>query len=192
MTHNPWITSVEPSKPVTPDVVRDSRGPILWGPGHVTAKGRGGLRSAPCPGDGALWFVGAHGGAGASTLAHLLHGGDAGQLWPAPRSGSVSAIVVARHHRSGLHAAQDAAIQWASGAIAGVDLLGVVLVPDSAVKRPKALIDLERLVGGAFPTVWRTPYVPVWRVEDPGHTTVPRPMKKVLAHIEAAYERKNS
>lgn len=189
---NPWLAAIQTDEP---QPVVDEQAPVqqvaLWQPGQVAAPSApGGLRTAPCQGGGRLWVVAAHGGAGATTVARLLDAGDAGQVWPAPRSGAVAAVVVARHHLSGLRAAQAAAIQWASGVIPGVHLVGLVLVADSPVKQPKELADFQRLVMGAFPAVWHVEYVPAWRVNDPWDTQVPRSYKKVLTQVGAAFEGK--
>lgn len=188
---NPWLAAIQTDEPQPVDEQAPVQQVALWQPGQVAAPSApGGLRTAPCQGDGRLWVVAAHGGAGATTVARLLDAGDAGQVWPAPRSGAVSAVVVARHHLSGLRAAQAAAIQWASGVIAGVHLVGLVLVADSPVKQPKELADFQRLVMGAFPAVWHVEYVPAWRVNDPWDTQVPRSYKKVLTQVGAAFEGK--
>lgn len=187
---NPWLAAIQTEQP-TPVVEEVSEQRMAsWQPGQVVAPSApGGLRTAPCAGDGRLWVVAAHGGAGATTVAHLLDAGDAGQVWPAPRSGAVSAVVVARHHLSGLRAAQAAAIQWASGVIPGVHLVGLVLVADSPVKQPKELADFQRLVMGAFPAVWHVEYVSAWRVNDPWESSIPRAYNKVLSQVGAAFER---
>lgn len=188
--HNPWIAAVQTEDPtLVPEVVTAAQ-VESWRPGQVAVPSApGGLRTAPCQGDGRLWVVAAHGGAGASTVSRLLDVGDAGQVWPAPRSGAVSAVVVARHNHSGLRAAQAAAIQWASGVIPGVHLVGLILVADSPVKQPKELAEFQRLVMGAFPAVWHIEYVPAWRVQDPWESNVPRSIKKVLSQVGAAFER---
>lgn len=187
---NPWLAAIQTEQPTPVVEETPERQVTSWQPGQVVAPSvPGGLRTAPCAGDGRLWVVAAHGGAGATTVARLLDAGDAGQVWPAPRSGAVSAVVVARHHLSGLRAAQAAAIQWASGVIPGVRLVGLVLVADSPVKQPKELADFQRLVMGAFPAVWHVEYVPAWRVNDPWESSVPRSYNKVLSQVGAAFER---
>lgn len=187
---NPWLAAIQTEQP-TPVVEEVSEQQMAsWQPGQVVAPSvPGGLRTAQCAGDGRLWVVAAHGGAGATTVARLLDAGDAGQVWPAPRSGAVSAVVVARHHLSGLRAAQAAAIQWASGVIPGVHLVGLVLVADSPVKQPKELADFQRLMMGAFPAVWHVEYVPAWRVNEPWESNVPRAYNKVLSQVGMAFER---
>src|SRR5689334_22419876 len=52
------------------------------------------------------WFLGCHGGAGASTLnAAILGGVDAGRYWPVPEPPGISRVVLAaRTHAQGLRA----------------------------------------------------------------------------------------
>lgn len=130
-----------------------------------------------------LWVVGAHGGAGATTWAHLLEAGDSGCAWPSPPH-PVEVLVVARSNRAGLRAAQAAAIQWASGAVEAVDLLGLVLVADAPGRMPKGLRDYARLVKGAFPQVIEMGWVDSWRVQEAWKEPTPREAQRVLARVQ--------
>lgn len=102
--------------------------------------------------------VGAHGGAGVSTLAAQLdHVADSGQLWPGRTDEAPFAVVVARESIRGLAAASIAARQYHTRhAPEHVVLLGLVLVaarrgkPSTAVRRARDL-----LVGAdLYATVW--------------------------------------
>lgn len=76
--------------------------------------------------------VGAHGGAGATSLAaidpELLF--DCGAAWPSTH-GKQACILVARTSARGLHAAQTALQQWAAAETPSVDVLGLVLIADA-------------------------------------------------------------
>lgn len=133
--------------------------------------------------DPSLWVVGAHGGAGATTWAHLLGAGDAGGAWPRPPH-LVDVLVVARSNRAGLRAAQAAAIQWASGAVEAVDLVGLLLVADAPGRMPKGLRDYARLVKGAFPQVIEMGWVDSWRVQEAWKEPTPREAQRVLARVQ--------
>ena len=139
-------------------------------------------------------MVGAHGGAGASVLAGLLGVEDAGVAWPAPRAGDeeVRVLVAARTSAYGIEAAQDAAVQWASGALGGVDLVGVVWVADAPGRLPRELRRRVALVSGAFPMSVSVPWVGAWRtaaVVDAA--AVPKDVRRALSRCRLA-ERKSS
>lgn len=137
-----------------PAAVRTPGFPVSWLPQGL---------SAP------WWYVGCHGGAGTSTLAVAVSGGaDAGRHWPLPQPSRESSVVlVTRDHAAGLRAAQGGALQWASGVLVGVSLLGLAVVASAPGRRPKPLRDLIQLVAGAFPRVWELPWVESFRLGDP-------------------------
>lgn len=116
----------------------------------------------------ALWLVGAHGGAGESTLATLDPGwAPAGHAWPRPAEGKAPAVVVARTHHAGLAAAQRALRQWAAGLLPWIELHGLVLVADAPGRLPKPLRDLALVVGGGAPRLWRIPWSEDHRLGEP-------------------------
>ncbi|MEU8132473.1 DUF6668 family protein [Streptodolium elevatio] len=171
---NPWV-------PEAPRVERraavDTRpsylrlGPSQPGRGRVPPPVSGGLplwtpRHGPV---GGWWWVACHGGAGTTTLALAAGGSDAERRgWPnAERPPRVPAVLVARTHARGLTAAQEAAQQWASGAVPGVELLGLVAIADAPGKLPKVLRDALRFVAGGVPRVWQVPWVEEWRTGTP-------------------------
>lgn len=137
--------------------------------------------------DPSLWVVGAHGGAGATTWAHLLGAGDVGCAWPRPPH-PVQVLVVARSNRAGLRAAQATAIQWASGAVEAVDLVGLLLVADAPGRMPKGLRDYARLVKGAFPQVIEMGWVDSWRVQEAWKKPTPREVQRVIARVQELRE----
>jgi hypothetical protein len=137
-------------------------GPGRPQPATVTAPEDGGLQVAEVrlhpwsPPEPGWWWAGCHGGAGVTTLMNVIEGGqDADRAWPVPGAGESHVVLVARTHEHGLRCAQAAARQWASGMLPGsVTLLGLVLVPDSAGRRPRALHDLAQLIAGGVPRAW--------------------------------------
>ncbi|WP_326798179.1 hypothetical protein OG946_24615 [Streptomyces sp. NBC_01808] len=134
----------------------------------------------------AWWWLGVHGGAGVSTLERAVPGGrDAGRAWPASvRTEPV--VLVARSSAHGLEAAQNAAQQWASGMVTGIDLLGLVVVADVPGRRPKVLQNLVRLVSGAVPRMWEIPWVEPWRLGEPPLSHLPKecaPLTRDLARL---------
>jgi hypothetical protein len=138
-----------------------------------------------------LWWVGAHGGAGESTLEQLLDGSRAsGHAWPCGELGTgltPSVLIVARTNERGLRAAQRLAMEWASGSVP-VAVHGLVLLADAPGKLPKPLKDFAQVVSGAVPRVWRLPWVEAWRLGEPvsGDTT-PNAVVKVLDELRALH-----
>lgn len=131
-----------------------------------------------------LWWVGAHGGSGESTLAALAPGWPAaGHAWPrVPGAPSRARVVLAgRTHARGLRAVQKAATQWAAGLVPGVDLVGLVLVADAPGRLPRELRDLAHVVAGGVPRVWRVPWIEAWRLHpDPAGVPVPGEVTSLL------------
>jgi hypothetical protein len=135
----------------------------------------------------AMWWVGAHGGAGESTLAMLAQGTRAaGHAWPVPlgRGTYHRVTVVARSNYTGLIAAQRAAIEWAAHTLGpDVQLSGLVLVADAPGRRPKELARLEQLVAGGYPKVWHMPWVEEWRFAPANTLPIPAPYRALLASL---------
>jgi hypothetical protein len=163
---NPWVTPaltphlVEPSAAHTAPLSRRT-GPAHPQPNAVHHAGTG-LPVCDLPEGEASpswWWLGVHGGAGATTLAQAVgKGRDAHRHWPAPadpETGLERVVLVARAHHHGLHMAQVAARQWASGALpGGIVVLGLVLVADTPGKAPKPLREMAQLVCGGYPRTW--------------------------------------
>ncbi|MGV9383540.1 DUF6668 family protein [Nonomuraea sp. NPDC003707] len=170
------------------------RGTMLRPPLEVTPHSgavpapRRGLPERPLqPGASApWWWVGCHGGAGVSTLAVAVPGGrEHGRYWPKPRPGERAAVVVvARSHASGLLAAQDAIQQWASGSLAGVDLLGLAVVADAPGRLPRPIADFITLLSGGVPQLWMLPFVQALRVDTPHDVRLPRPYRSLARYLE--------
>jgi len=184
---NPWLTAA--------DGASDVEAPPLTGPSQPQASVNApadGLTTKPSPPDAGLWVMGAHGGAGATSLcAFLPYSHDAGQAWPAPdeRGHAKPVVVVARSSAYGLACARTVLQQWASGGAPGVELLGMVVVADAPGKLPSPLRSLVAHAGGGAPRVWRVPWVEAWRfTEAPDPETAPRRVRKVSESIRAAQE----
>lgn len=131
----------------------------------------------------ALWLVGAHGGAGESTLAELDGAWAAGShAWPSAHDGRpAQVVIVARTSARGLLAAKAAAKQWASGLVRDVELLGLVLTADAPGRLPKPLRELARVVGGGYPRTWHVPWVESWRLGDePSLDGAPREVRRTV------------
>jgi hypothetical protein len=136
--------------------------------------------------------MGAHGGAGESTLSALLEGAVAtDHAWPLrqnhdhqERGGQEDVVLlVCRSNAAGLRAAQLAAIEYGSGALPG-SLAGLVVMADAPGRLPKALADQLRLVAGAVPHLWQMPWVEGWRLtETPDPASLPPAARSVLEKI---------
>ncbi|TRO56038.1 hypothetical protein E4K73_48305 [Streptomyces sp. IB201691-2A2] len=135
---------------------------------------RGALQSTP-PGQAApeqnrhelVSWVNSHGGAGATTMAAVLGGLDAGRRWPDLSRGEPGRIVLlARTHAAGLRAASRALDRLRSGKHpAGVELLALALVTDAPGRLPMQLFRRVRVLRSAVPTV-TIPWNSAWRVGD--------------------------
>jgi hypothetical protein len=117
---------------------------------------------------GAYWaWVGAHGGAGVTTLCQAVPGGtDLGRNLPVEEGFvDLPAVVVCRSNASGLAAARDTAAMAAGT----TTTLGLVVVADMPERRrPKVLAESLYLTRGAFgDRVWEMPWVEAWRLGEP-------------------------
>jgi hypothetical protein len=139
----------------------------------------------------AVWWLGAHGGAGESTLEELFSGSRAaGHSWPVAAAGEppVRVVLVARTHAHGLRAAQRAIREWAAGEVQ-VLLLGLVLMADAPGRLPRRLRELAGLVAGGVPAVWPVPWIEAWRVgEPPGPGNAPKVVGRLLEELRAMTE----
>lgn len=131
-----------------------------------------------------LWVVGTHGGSGESCVAALdSTWAAAGHAYPEP-SGSAPVVLTCRSHVTGLLTAQQAAIQWASGSLPGLRLLGLVIVADSPDRPPKAVRDLARLVTGGLTRSWSVPWCETWRLgERPPAAALPHRFRRLTAEL---------
>lgn len=147
-----------------------------------------------------LWWLGVHGGAGETTLSALVTGSRAADhAWPVPalqgspaspvgelagESVAQRVVLVARSHARGLLAAQRAAMDWASGGVPGIELVGLVVVADAPGRPPKALRDLADLVAGGVPRAWWVPWVEAWRLgQAPAQGRLPRRVRALASDL---------
>ncbi|MCX5042505.1 hypothetical protein OG921_04875 [Aldersonia sp. NBC_00410] len=129
----------------------------------------------------AVWLLGAHGGAGVSTLAHVLApAGEAGGRWPAhyPEE-SPFVILVARETVPGLLRAHGLLRQHAAGLAGPARVLGLVTVADRPGRIPAAVRQTRDLAAGLVEHAWRVAWIeqyplthdvttlPVWSPLDP-------------------------
>ena len=134
-----------------------------------------------------LYWVGAHGGAGESTLAAALPGSIAtDHRWPDPDHAgpAAPAVLVGRTSWQCLEATQAALAQWKSwrdtGRGAHCTLLGLVLIDDGPKRKPKTLQQFQTIVAGGAPLnpkgrprVWTLPWVEEWRLCRQGEAPPP-------------------
>jgi len=130
--------------------------------------------------DGLGW-IGAHGGAGVSTLARLLGGTDIGCRWPDARLAEPArVVVVGRTNMDGMRAVSRALHALHEGRHpAGMRLVGVVLVADAPGRLPVALTSRVRLLRSVAP-VFRLPWIPAFRLGE-----VPKRMPKQMVRLSA-------
>jgi hypothetical protein len=174
---NPWITGPAPA--TEPEVAPTGTAAQLHLPPPATitkplpgivqpdAADRLGHRTVT--GTATVWVTGVHGGAGESRLSNVLDGARPTEhAWPILEDGfsKPAVLLVCRSDMRGLKAAQNALIQWASGAAPAADLLGLAVLADAPGKLPKALRDFAHLVGGGAPRRWILPWVEAWRAAD--------------------------
>jgi hypothetical protein len=155
------------------------------------------LPSRPATPRSWLWIVGAHGGAGESSVADLDDRWTAaGHAWPVPvwPEQACACVLVARTNAHGLTAAQAALTQWAaSDPAAGTTLLGLVLIADAPGRLPKPLRDLAAHVRGGAPRTWQLPWLEGWRLGVPEplvqHRAVGRLVRDLSTLLSAGPDR---
>lgn len=177
------LRSVPPPTSATPPVPRPTGwGLRLWRPVGTVAD---------------LFWVGAHGGAGESTLAAALPRAAAtDHRWPDLPGRPAVAVLVGRTSATGLAAVQAALAQHARGEAGTCRLLGLVLSADAPGRRRPRELDalIRRISGGApphpatgKPAVWTLPWVEEWRLHPAGRPPpLPDPVAAVLDTIAAA------
>ncbi|WP_280335708.1 hypothetical protein [Nocardia wallacei] len=101
--------------------------------------------------------LGAHGGAGASTLAQWwAHAADTGLAWPAYPGTTQRVVVAARDCLPGLIAAADRLREWHAGlAPSGVSVVGLVLTAARPGRVPVAVRRYRCTVADLAEQVWQ-------------------------------------
>lgn len=105
----------------------------------------------------AVWLVGAHGGAGVSTLDRYWDfAADANRQWPCGNSREVESpyvVVVCKETTEGLSDAHHLILEHRDRAL-GSELLGLVTVANAAGAAPKAVRQQRTVVAGAVANLW--------------------------------------
>ncbi len=103
------------------------------------------------------WLLGAHGGAGVSTLAWLLpHAADCCRWWPVPVRGETPfTVLVARETVSGLAAADALVRQHHAGLAGGSRIVGMVTVAARPGRTPTVIRRDLRLYSALVERWWR-------------------------------------
>ncbi len=186
---NPWLTQA-PAEAEQPEAVsralKGPQGPVAPHDGVPAPDTADRLQRREVQWPASMWWLGAHGGAGETTLASLSPGTRAADhAWPIPVRGGLSRVmVVARSNYSGLLAAQRAAIEWASNTLSpDLQVMGLVLIPDAPGKRPKEIEQLERVVAGGFPRLFKMPWVEEWRFAAATSTKLPASYQILLSDL---------
>lgn len=188
---NPWLsrpTTPPPTQAAPVASVPDAVGPVAPQRGIPAPDRVDQLPTIDRGTTAALWWVGAHGGSGESTLAALMPGSQAtGHAWPrTPSATPARTVLVARADARGLRAAQDAMRQWAAGLVPSVEVLGLVVMADAPGRVPRSLRDLLQVVSGGVPRTWTVPWVEAWRVgEPPALSSSPREVQRLVDELTA-------
>ncbi|MFD6354480.1 hypothetical protein ACFXO9_23665 [Nocardia tengchongensis] len=137
----------------------------------------------PVPGGGRaplVWLLGVHGGAGASTLSHVLApAADSYRRWPGVfERESPFVVLVARETISGLTRAHDLLRQHHAGLAGACEVLGLITVAARPGRMPAEIRRYRDVVGSLAGQVWQLPWheewilvesdqLPVWSPSDP-------------------------
>lgn len=146
-----------------------------------------------------VFWMGAHGGAGTTTLRSIgTQRGITGMTtrrWPRFPGGvrPTPVVLVTRTHAVGLWHAHRVVQEWASGLIKFVDLHGLVLLPDAPGAPPKQVHDDITRLAALVPLTWTISWQPSWRTVAPGN---PYPLdartKLVLGRIRRSLHKKQT
>lgn len=173
---NPWVDDVisEPIPPSFPEAA--AAAPPATGvtaplPGVPEPDSTDRLPRRAVTGTSPLWITGTHGGAGETRLTELIgNARTASHAWPVSEEEVVlppRVLLVCRSDIRGLTTAQNALIEWASGASPRVELLGLAIMADAPGKLPKPLKEFVAIVGNGAPRHWLLPWVEEWRYDAP-------------------------
>jgi len=135
-----------------------------------------------------IGWIGAHGGAGATTLTRLLGGTDIGCRWPDARLAEPARVmVVGRTNMDGTRAVSRALHALREGRHPeSMRLIGVVLVADAPGMLPVQLTSRIRLLRSVAP-VYRVPWMPSCRLgETPPR--LPKSLVRLSGMVDAGPE----
>ncbi|MFE9576433.1 hypothetical protein ACFYO1_08635 [Nocardia sp. NPDC006044] len=142
----------------------------------------------PVPGVGRaplVWVMGVHGGAGASSLAHVLApAADSSRRWPGVYDReSPFVVLVARETIAGLTRAHDLLRQHHSGFAGSCEVLGLITVAARPGRLPAEIRRYRDVVGSLAGQLWQVPWYEEWTLVEPEKLPVwapgdPLPPKK--------------
>ncbi|WP_433656072.1 DUF6668 family protein [Nocardia sp. CA-128927] len=126
----------------------------------------------PVPGVGRaplVWLLGVHGGAGASSLAHVLApAADSGRRWPGVYDReSPFVVLVARETIAGLTRAHDLLRQHHSGFAGSCEVLGLITVAARPGRLPAEIRRYRDVVGSLAGQLWQVPWYEEWTLVEP-------------------------
>jgi len=114
-----------------------------------------------------MWLLGAHGGAGVSTLERVwAPAADCRHGWPAAEHVPF-VVIVTRMHATGLDAAHRLITQHQSGKAGACTLLGLVTVAAAPGKPDVSLTRRREVVAAAAGNAWHVGWVPELLSADP-------------------------
>lgn len=133
---------------------------------------RAAIWDRPIPGAGRaplVWLLGVHGGAGASTLAHVLApAADSGRRWPGVFDReSPFVVLVARETIAGLTRAHDLLRQHHSGFAGPSQVLGLITVAARPGRMAPEIRRYRDVVGALAGQIWQVPWYEEWTLVEP-------------------------
>ncbi|WP_420873784.1 hypothetical protein [Nocardia huaxiensis] len=131
----------------------------------------------PVPGAGRaplVWLLGVHGGAGVTTLSHVLApAADSHRRWPGVFDReSPFVVLVARETISGLTRAHDLLRQHHAGLAGPCEVLGLVTVAARPGRIPAEIRRYRDVVGSLAGQVWQLPWHEEWTLVEPDQLPV--------------------
>ncbi|MGW4248308.1 hypothetical protein [Nocardia sp. NPDC004722] len=131
----------------------------------------------PVPGGGRaplVWLLGVHGGAGATTLAHVLApAADSYRRWPGVFDReSPFVVLVARETIAGLTRAHDLLRQHHAGLAGPSEVLGLITVAARPGRIPAEIRRYRDVVGSLAGQVWQLPWHEEWTLVEPDQLPV--------------------
>ncbi|MBF6416879.1 hypothetical protein [Nocardia cyriacigeorgica] len=126
----------------------------------------------PVPGAGRaplVWLLGVHGGAGASSLAHVLApAADSGRRWPGVFDReSPFVVLVCRETIAGLTRAHDLLRQHHAGFAGPSEVLGLITVAARPGRMPAEIRRYREVVGSLAGRMWQVPWYEEWTLVEP-------------------------
>ncbi|MBB5915751.1 hypothetical protein BJY24_004663 [Nocardia transvalensis] len=162
---------------------RDSAGPAADAPAGAAGvvappeSRRAPVWDRPVPGAGRaplVWLLGVHGGAGASTLAHVLApAADSHRRWPGVLDReSPFVVLVARETIAGLARAHDLLRQHRAGLAGPSEVLGLITVAARPGRMPAEIRRYRDVVGSLAGRVWQVSWYEEWTLVEPDQLPV--------------------